>query len=170
MFPWIPFLKSRRRRLSDTEFMAIKAFDGKVVTVTGAINAITNTIEYVPASGKTFYFHSAKITMTTNPTPAINNSTPTSSSTNEQIVAELKINTTTVDSATVGVASTTNLVSVGGGGAGFSKGGMAYFDVKGRTLEGDGAKKIEIENVLDNGSATATLIGWIEDTGNSPQI
>ena len=38
------------------------------------------------------------------------------------------------------------------------------FNVLGLSLVGDGAKKIEIENTLDNGTAFATMSGWLSDT------
>ena len=173
MFPWIPFLKSRRRRLSDTEFMAIKAFDGKVVTVTGTINAVTNTIEYVPASGKTFYFHEATIVMVTNPSATSTaGGVGTASTSIDQIVADLKIDSTVYDTAKIGMATSANSSQAGnsGSGSGFGLDGKCKFNCKGLTLVGNSAKKIEIENVLDSGSARATLIGWIEDTGTSPQV
>ena len=156
--------------MSDTEFMAIKAFGGKFVSVTGTINAVTNTIEYVPASGKTFYFHSAKITMNTNPSGTLNTSGATTI--NDQTTAELKIDGTTKDTAKIGGIIQTDisqpLDAGGGGGIGFQA--VAHFDCKGMSLEGNGSKKVEIENVDDDGSCTATLTGWIEDTGSSPQV
>ena len=52
--------------------------------------------------------------------------------------------------------------ATGGGANGMN--GDGKFDVTGLSLVGDGIKAVEIENVLDNGNASATLIGWIEDT------
>ena len=174
VFPWIPFLKSRRRRLSDTEFMAIKAFDGKVIVVTGAIDALNDTIEYIPASGKTFYFHSAKIVISTHATPpAITSSATQNTVVKDMVKAALKINTVTVDTTNIGTsanATTEGTSALKSGGSGVGTVGDGHFDVKGRFLTGDGAKKIEIVNTLDAGSAVATLIGFIEDTADSPQI
>ena len=156
--------------MSDTEFMAIKAFEGKAVTVTGAIDAVNDTIEYVPANGKTFYFHSAKIIMTGHPDLATFTGTQSNSVMDNRIEADLKIDSAVVDTANAGIGGTKSSNNDGSGIGGFGALQESHFDVKGRTLEGDGAKKIEIENVLDSGSANATLIGWIEDTGDSPQI
>ncbi len=172
MFPWIPFLKSRRRRLSDTEFMAIKAFEGKAVTVRGAIDTATSTIEYVPANGKTFYFHSAKIVITGHITPATQSGGGSSTVKNE-VEADLKIDSTVVDTVNLGFSSTAITVAFSNtysNSNAYGHTGDGRFDVKGRTLEGNGSKKIEIESVVDDGTADAILIGWIEDTGTSPQV
>jgi len=154
--------------------MAIKAFDGKAVTVTGAIDAVNDTIEYVPANGKTFYFHSAKIVISTHATPpAITSSATQNTVVKDMVKAALKIDSTTVDTTNIGTAAnatTEGSADLKSAGSGVGTVGDGHFDVKGRTLEGNGTKKIEIENTLDAGSAVATLVGWIEDTGTSPQV
>jgi len=146
--------------MSDTEFLSVKEFGGKLITVTGAINAINDTIEYVPANGKTFYLHEAHIV-------------PTTHGTNNAVEADFKVNGTVIDTVNYKLAQVTT--TEGGASPDWSNGwgqGLyaGKFVVKGVSLEGDGAKKIEIENVLDNGSANATLVGFIEDTGDSPQV
>jgi len=174
MFPWIPFLKQKAGgKLSDTEFMAIKAFEGKVVTVTGAINAVNDTIEYVPASGKTFYFHSASIVMTTNPSATSSaDGTGSEVASKDQVVAALKVDTVTKDKAKIGMATSAREIQAynGGSGSGFGLDAKCYFNCEGLFLQGDGAKKVEIVNILDSGSADATIIGWIETTGETPQV
>jgi hypothetical protein len=93
--------------------MAIKAFDGKVVTVTGAINAVNDTIEYVPASGKTFYFHSAKIVMTNKPiSDKFSRWYRLKVASKDQIVAALKIDTVTKDKAKIGMATSARRTSL----------------------------------------------------------
>ncbi len=63
MFPWIVFLKERKKRLSDIEYLAIKEFGGKLVqndnsrTTTGDLATLT------AASGKDMYLVAAKINM-----------------------------------------------------------------------------------------------------------
>jgi hypothetical protein len=163
MFPWIPYLQSTRKRLSDTEFLAIKEFDSKLITVTGAIDAVNDTIEYVPATGKTFYLHEAHIV-------------PTAHSTSNAIEADFKVDGTVIDTVNYIIAQATHTENKGtanAGGAGWGYGlgfNAGKFVVKGVSLEGNSTKKIEIENVLDGGSGIATLVGWIETTGDSPQV
>ena len=151
--------------------MAKKAFDGKFITVTGAINAVNDTIEYVVPNGKTFYFHSAKIMINTHTTPA-NRSSVGTTTTKDMVKAVLKIDTVIKDTTNIGM-STISKITLGTAFVsqnGTGNIGDGRFDCKGLSLDGDGAKKIEIENTLDNGSADATFIGWIETTGATPVI
>lgn len=147
--------------VGDTEYMAKKAFDGKLITVTGDIDALNDTIEFIVPNGKRFYFHSAKIIST--------GLTQITAGRNE-VEADLKIDGTVEDTAHVGnsVGFFNSNPFSGGSGVGDTK--ESRFDVKGLSLVGDGIKKIEIENVLDNGTATATIIGFIEDTLTDPTL
>lgn len=159
------------QEMGDTEYMAKKAFDGKLITVTGAIDALNDTIEFVVPNGKRFYFHSAKIVISDHVvSPAAD------ASAEDRVKAALKIDGVTKDTTNIGVAMRiatrehTNAAFTGGG-TGTGTIGDGKFDVKGLSLIGDGAKKIEIENILDGGgSAVATFIGFIEDTASDPTI
>lgn len=152
--------------MSDTMFMAKKAFDGKVITVTGAINALANEITYVVPNGKTFYFHSAKIVITGHPSIG---TTANATHLRNQVQAQLKIDGTVVDTVDAGAGTWFNSDAAGEMAAGISM-STVPFDVKGRFLEGDGTKDVAIENSLDDGSAIATIIGWIETTNSTPVI
>jgi hypothetical protein len=150
--------------LSDIEFVRQKALDGDWITVTGAINALNDTIEYQPATGKTFFLYSAKIVMNANLAAVASfNATQTAT---DLTTAELKIDTVTVDTAHIGFSEKVSSSSPGGagGGGGYGVNSESHFDCLGQSLVGDSSKVVEIENVLDSGSATATLSGWIEDT------
>lgn len=128
--------------------------------VSGAINAVNDTIEYVPASGKTAVLFEAKIVPSVVPpdfTPSIN------AQVKESIVADLLINSILKEKTQYGATFMTgNFVDVGiGGGGNFGDG---RFNVLGLSLDGDGVKKIEIKNVIDEGTAFATMSGWLFTT------
>ena len=57
-------------------------------------------------------------------------------------------------------AGSTNFGGSGAGNADYA----GKFNVLGLSLVGDAAKKIEIENTEDNGSAFATMSGYLVDT------
>lgn len=154
--------------ISDLEFIRKKILSGDWITVTGAIDAITNEIAYTPATGKTFFLYQASISMKTNPTASSTTSSNGTVVSNDQIVAALKVNTVVKDTVKIGMATQASArdysTSAGAGdGSGFGVSSKSYFTWHG-SLVGDGAKKVTIENILDDGSAIATLEGWIENT------
>ena len=134
--------------------------------VSGAINAVTNTIEFVPANGKTAVLFEAKIVISTNPTAAASFNPVETVTVNDQIVADLKIDGVVKDKASIGVSSQakTTTGTANGTGTGFGMKGDGKFTALGITLVGNGTKKITIENVLDDGSAFATMSGWLYTT------
>ena len=157
--------------MSDSLFMAKKAFEDKVITVTGAINAVNDNIEYVVPIDKTFYFHSAKIVITGHILPANRVASSGVTTVLNQVEADLKVDGTVKDTTNIGFASK----SSGGSGAFASDNaignvGDGIFSCQGLFLVGNGTKKVEIVNTVDDGFATATFIGWIEDTDTDPSI
>jgi len=149
--------------MGDLEYIEGKVLASNYFQVSGDIDAITNTIEFIVPNGKTAFMIEAKITMKTNPSITQPAATATAT-TNDQVVAELKIDGTRKSKAKIGgQASSRNL---GGGtssgtGSGMSLFAESRFNVLGLSLVGDGAKKIEIENVLDAGSAFAEFSGYL---------
>ena len=163
----MPDFTSFQQRLSDLEFIRQKILDEDWIIVTGAIDAITNEIAYTPASGKTFFLYSAKIVSTGHSNPPAMATDPGNVITNNRVQAELKVNTVKKDTANVGFVYNATNVSLGNIGRGAGTGSGAYkcaFDCLGLSLVGDATKKVTIENTLDNGTAIATLTGWIENT------
>ncbi len=65
MFPWLVHLVGKGKRLSDIEYLAIKEFDGKLVTNTGeqADGGTGNTATLTASSGKDLYLAKASVTV-----------------------------------------------------------------------------------------------------------
>jgi len=65
VFPWVSFLQERKKRLSDIEYLAIKEFDGKLVTNTGqqADGGTGNAATLTASSGKDLYLAKAQVTV-----------------------------------------------------------------------------------------------------------
>jgi len=135
----------------------VKASPTEWFQVSGDINAVNDTIEFIPASGKTAILYEAKIVMSTNPGAASGNTTI-----KDQVVADLKIDGVVKDKASIGIAAKSS--TTGNSGSGFGDKGAGRFNALGLSLVGDAVKKITIENVLDNGSAFATMSGWLFTT------
>lgn len=149
--------------VGDLEFIQTKVLAGDYFQVTGAINAINDTIEFVPASGKTAFLIEAKIVITGHATLNLS----ANSNVKAMVQASLKIDTVTKDTTNIGIqADGSALTSAGGtpGGAANGTVGDGRFNVLGLSLVGNSSKKIEIENTLDNGSAIATMSGYLIDT------
>ena len=153
--------------MGDLEYIEGKVIVGDYFQVSGDINAVTNTIEFIVPNGKTAFMISAKITISGNPS-AISTATATAVSTKNMVTAALKIDGVTKDETTIGVAANAGISSSnqrgGGTGSGFGNIGDGKFNVLGLSLIGNAVKKIEIENTLDNGTAFATFSGYLSDT------
>ena len=162
-----PQLPTEILTMGDLEYMAIKSFENKVERVTGAINNLNDLIGLTPpAVGETLYLAEAKVTMNTNPDARFAGS---SGAIQDGIVADLLSGGVAVDTIKIG-QSTAGFVSTGEAyGSGYGVGGVEKFDILGLKIIGNGSDTFQIQNVLDNGNATATLVGWIEQTGNTPQ-
>lgn len=148
------------------QFIERKIRNSEWFFVTGDINAVTNIIEYVPASGKTAYLFEAKIIISTQTDPVVVTSQTTFASA-DMVEASLKIDGIVKDTTQIGMRSS----GTGTGATNWAPAQSAYgtlgdgrFICAGLSLAGDGIKKITIENITDNGSAIATMSGWISDT------
>jgi len=152
--------------LGDLEFIQTKVLSADYFQESGDINAPTNTIEFVVPNLKTAFMISAKIVNPTHPSPA---PTPSLTTTQQKslVTAAFKIDTVIKDKTTIGEATSAgnqNNQHGGGTGNGYGFLGDGRFNVLGLSLVGNGIKKIEIENILDNGVAFATLSGYLIDT------
>lgn len=151
--------------VGDLEYIEGKVVAGDYFQVSGNINGLNDTIEFIVPSGKTAFMISAKIVPTGHSNPP---TMPTSGNiiNNNRVQAQFKIDTAIKDTANVGTVSNATLRTTedAGGGAGIGNQLESRFDVLGLSLVGDGAKKIEIENTLDNGNAFATMSGYLIDT------
>lgn len=153
-------------RLGDIEFIRSKILLGDVFRVSGDIDALNDTIEFIPANGKTAFLISAKIVSIDTLTP-VNAPSSGSTSKTDSVRAALKINDIIEDTTRIGFASSgvgTGTTNQAPAQSAYGNLGDGRFDAFGLSLVGDGVKSIEIENVLDNGNAFATMFGWIEDT------
>jgi len=148
--------------MGDLEYIQDKVIAGDYFQVSGDINALNDTIEFIPASGKTAFLIEAKITITVATAPAGGATTTTA-----MVKAALKIDSVVKDNAITGFSSAGAGIfsgsGVGGAGSGYSF-TDGRFNVLGLSLVGDSAKKIEIENILDSSSAFATMSGYLVDT------
>lgn len=137
--------------MGDLEFIQGKVLAGDYFQVSGDINALNDTIEFIVPNLKTAFLIEAKIV-------------PTGHATNNKIEAELKVDAVVKDTVNIILAqATVNDPSASsdwghGWGHGFNGG---KFNVLGVSLVGNGAKKIEIENILDGGTAFATMSGYL---------
>jgi len=156
--------------MGDLEFIQEKVIAGDYFQVSGDISTINDTIEFIPENGKTAFILEAKIipsehiALPSLPQTQFNSNVIVS----DRVKAALKIDGTTKDEANVGVVVnvTHNQNGAGnyfGGGTG-SELPHGIFNVKGLSLVGDGLKAIEIENILADGNAFATMSGYFINT------
>ena len=146
------------------EFIERKIQDNDWFQVSGDINALNDTIEFVPANGKTEFLFEAKITITGHPNPAEQGGTDVFVTQRNAVQAQLRLDTAVKDTANVGEVTAAESNSARWGyGNGYSI-NSDPFKVLGLSLVDDGAKKIEIVNTLDDGTDFATMSGWLSDT------
>ena len=166
MLPWIGFFPLVVGDLSDLQFIQDRVDAGEWLEAHGAINAITNTISIIPASGKTLYMYRGKIIPTGHSNPVIMPTVTTNVNniTQNRTEAAFKVDGSIKDTANVGLVFATTISVSGSGSSGGGDQKESRFDVAGLSLVGDGVKAVTIENTLDNGSADATMSGWINTT------
>jgi len=148
--------------MGDLEFIESKVLAGDYFQVSGDISTLNDTIEYVVPNGKTAFLLEAKIVNIDATTPII-----ISGTTIDSVRAALKIDTVTKDTTRIGFSSsaiTTGTTNSSPAQSAYGNLGDGKFNVKGLSLVGNNAKKIEIENILDDGSVFATMSGYLIGT------
>jgi len=150
--------------MGDLEFIQDKVIAGDYFQVSGAIDALNDTIKFIVPNLKTAFLIEAKIVITGH---------TSGSTTKDMVEAELKIDGTVIDTTNIGTATTqatgivnsaTDMMGGFGWGSGAGTIGDGKFNVLGISLVGDGIKVIEIENTLDDGTAFATMSGYLITT------
>lgn len=152
----IRFLLNRDEDVGDREYIEGKVLAGDYFETSGNINNINDTIEIVPANGKTAFMIEAKITMNTNPDTTIGEEGQNGKS-NDQVVADLLIDGVQKSKAKIGMNQSWRVAPNEGTGMGMGTNADGRFNTLGKSLVGNGVKKIEIKNVLDNGNAFAEM-------------
>ena len=153
--------------MGDLEYVEGKVLTGDYFQVSGDINALNDTIEFIVPNGKTAFMIKAKIIINDHPTAAFR-SGGGSTTQKDLVTAALKIDGVIKDKSTIGDSTAAGVSATnqdgGGAGSGYGNLGDGRFDVLGLSLVGDGIKVIEIENTLDDGSAFATFSGYLTTT------
>jgi len=172
----IPLLVARivRDDVGDLEYIQGFVVSGNYFQVSGDIDNLTDTIEFIVPNGKRALMIEAKIVITTHTTPpAMQNSTVQNTVVRDIVTADFQFITpgpTKTVKDTTNVGTTANVTNNGNvapqvGGTGTGNVGDGRFNVLGLSLVGDGVDtKIQIENTLDDGTAFATMSGYLIDT------
>jgi len=163
--PWISYLESiiGDDDMGDLEFIQIKVLSSDYFQVSGDIDGMNDTIEFIAPNGKTAFLIEAKIV---NKNSSIPVNAPSSGVTSliDSVRAALKINTVIKDTTRIGFASSgvgTGTTSQSPAQSVYGNLGDGRFNVLGLSLVGDGIKKIEIENIVNDGSVFATMSGYL---------
>ncbi len=151
--------------MGDLEFIEGKVLAGDYFQVSGDINNLNDAIEYIVPAAKTAFLLEAKIIISTHTNPPAL-ATNTNTIVSDRVQASLKIDAVVKDKTNIGTVMATDAHSAAasnyvGSGLGSGNMGDGKFNIMGLSLVGDGAKKIEIENTLDAGSAFATMSGYL---------
>ena len=154
--------------LGDLQFVQDRIKAGEWFEVSGNINALNNTIEFIVPNLKTAILFEAKVVIGTN--TGASGVTSGSDAKREQVTADLLINAVVKDKTSIGhatAAAATGGTNLEGRGSGSGHGmqGDGRFNALGKSLVGNGTKKIEIKNVDDDASVVyATMSGWLFTT------
>lgn len=173
VLPWIFYQEiiARGRKLSESEFLTIKQFDGKLIKeisaeFTGNGVQITRT----PASGKTFYFLKARLYPVVNSivTGSAGNTPVTS---NRRADVEIKLDGTVIDVLTHDMETTFGSAESAAARAEGNAGQAGQYEsLIVDSMDGNAIKKIELTSTNVVGTYRVSLIGIEENTGTSPQI
>jgi len=149
--------------VGDLEFLSVKEKEGKLKTATSIEFTTTGVkITVTPANLKTFYLHKAKVVLAGG---------GSSTFTGEiAIQCQVKFDGVIIDNFAV-----QGFMEEGAGeGPGWMGSGiMPETTVMGKSMDGNGTKKVEVEVIVitgDNVSGFVTLSGYEETTGDDPRI
>lgn len=161
--PWVHALWKRKKRVSDIEYLSVKEFDSKLFTETSSEFTTTGVkITRTVANGKNFYLAKAKVVLVGGGGSAY---------TGEILIhCQVKFDGTVVDNFSIA-----GFQEEGAGeGPGWGMSGvMAETTVIGKSLVGNGTKKVEVEVIAITGtnvSGHVTLIGFEETAADSPAL
>lgn len=155
--------------LSEIEFIRDQVIAGNWFEISGPIDALGDKIVFIPVSGKTAFLYEGKIVITGHAVPSIGTEAFADLRTNDAVEADIIIDAVVKDTTNIGMASR-SLTSGGFASAekvptnAYGNIGDGRFNVKGLSLVGDGVKEIAIQNVLSDGTANATMSGFIQNT------
>ena len=147
--------KARGEKLSDLEFLAIKAFEDKIVRTTATLANNGDTCTYTVPDGKTAYIISAIARQ-------IGRSRLNTSITSAAILS-MSVDGTRIDRQRKGedvfrTDALANTIT------------DDKFDVSGLKLEGDGTKSIVITKNSGNPSVYVSITVLLETTGDNPAV
>jgi len=143
VFPWVAFLKERRKRLSDIEYLAIKEFGGKLrQSDTPAKTTIGDLVTLTANTGKDMYLAKAKIQSHTTGVGSL--------------TVQLKVNTVPIEEFKMSVVASTLIQEFKFVSSGF------------KVLAGE-IIKLEV-TVATNISVGGQLICFEENTGDTPVV
>ena len=153
MFPWLVHLVGKRGRLSDIEYLAIKEFDGKIVSNEGSKAGSTGTIATLTAnSGKDMYLAGAQIIV-------------------KRTSATTAANTMTIELQSNSVVKETASISFELAGTSVTGNTIVYnFVIKGIKVAATQVIRLELTAEAGDISVDGTLIAFEETTGASPAI
>ena len=155
MNPVITFLLSRRKKVSDIEFLAVKEFDGKLVHNKNERDSTGDGAILTATAAHDLYLAEAKVMF----------SVPGTTSVAGEARAELFINGTAEDEVYV---KFTGQISGGSGGGVWSI--NHKFALKGRKVLATQIIKIVVTEISTSIRCNSTLIGFEELTGVDPRI
>ena len=155
MFPWSLFLKERRKRLSDIEYLAIKEFDGKLTTGEGTLTVTGDLVTITAAVGKDMYLAKAKV--------SVRLETISGVTSNKQVIIELKANG--VIKGTWAAVLHTDIDDVGG-----DSNATYEFAIAGIKVAATEIIKLEVVTLGTLIEANGELVVFEEDTGATPAV
>jgi len=163
-FKWVT---SASGGMSSEQFLQDKIIAGDSFQVSGDINLLNDSIIFIVPNGKTAFLIEAKIVSVNHIDPPTIPGASGNTINDNRVEAALVIDSLLKDKANVGTvmsASKQTTTNGAGGQSGTGNQNGDPFNVKMLSLIGDGIKTIEIINLLDNGTAFATMSGYVIDT------
>ena len=155
MFPVIQYLRIKKKKLSDIEYLAIKEFEGKLVYDDGQVTTTGDLATLTASSGKDMYIAKAKVSVMPN----------TLASGLSPYLVELKINGVTEESF--------NGVMEADTGVDYAEQGNRQYEFIniGRKVAATQIIKLEvITNTGNDQTFEGSIVCFEETTGESPAV
>ena len=166
MHPWVFYFRSGKKRVSESEYLAKKEFDGKLSkSLSAEFSGNAAQITITPASGKTFYHARSKLypVVNTISLPAVSGGTNV---VNRRADVELTNDSTVIDVLTYDFEGWQFGAVIAASSGPASQQETNIMD----SLDGDGAKTMTLTSTNTSGTYRVSMIGFTEDTGDDPTI
>jgi len=155
VFPWVSFLKERKKRVSDIEFLAVKEKEGKIRSAEGFLSVTGDLATLTANTGKDMYLAKAKCCVFLR----------ASANDISEARIELKLNGVIIETVQIAIQGSSGTSS----GKGMGYGDYEFKNIGRKVLAGQ-IIKLEVAAIPTTSDVEGFIECFEETTGEDPRI